>query len=229
MSKKFKLFSKLRTNIIEHPKITHNRLKKRKWVKLKNTVPQRLSEYGTLLHSKQLLRAFYGNCPEKEFIKAYKKAKMTKGNTGVNFIKILEHRLDTVLFRMRFANTFEEIRQFITHKHILVNGNIVNSPTYQIRSGDSISVRDTSFDFIYGRVLNSFEQYLNIQDQESKTHNLNEIPKNNKLLLSPDYIEINYNTLEGIFIKSPNLNNVIYPSNIDLPNIIQYYEYKRKV
>ena len=77
--------------------------------------------------------------------------------------------------------------------------------------------------------MNSFEQYLNIQDQESKTHNLNEIPKNNKLLLSPDYIEINYNTLEGIFIKSPNLNNVIYPSNIDLPNIIQYYEYKRKV
>ena len=162
-----------------------------------------------MLHSKQLLRAFYGNCSEKEFIKAYKKAKMTKGNTGVNFIKILEHRLDTILFRMRFANTFEEIRQFITHKHILVNGNIVNSPTYQIRSGDSISVRKTSFDFIYGRVLNSFEQYLNIPNQESKTYDLNEIPKSNKLLLSPDYMEINYNTLEGIFIKSPNLNNVI--------------------
>ena len=229
MSKKFKLFSKLKTNLIDHPKIKHNRLKKRKWLRLKNTVPQRLSEYGSLLMSKQMLRAFYGNCSEKEFISTYKKAKTLKGNTGVNFIKLLEHRLDTVLLRMRFANTFEEIRQFITHKHILVNGKIVNSPTYQIRSGDLISVRETSFDFIYGRVLNSFEQYLNIQNQESKTYNLNEVTKSNKLLLSPDYIEINYSTLEGIFIKSPNLNNVIYPSNIDLPKIIQYYEYKRKV
>ena len=121
MSKKFKLFSKLKTNLIDHPKIKHNRLKKRKWLRLKNTVPQRLSEYGSLLMSKQMLRAFYGNCSEKEFISTYKKAKTLKGNTGVNFIKLLEHRLDTVLLRMRFANTFEEIRQFITHKHILVN------------------------------------------------------------------------------------------------------------
>ena len=231
MSKKFKLFSKLRTNVIEHPKITHNRLKKRKWVKLKNTVPQRLSEYGTLLNAKQILRAFYGNCSEKEFIKAYKKAKTTQGNTGVNFIKFLEQRLDTVLFRMRFANTFEEVRQFITHKHVLVNGNIVNSPKYPITSGDRISIRETSFNFVYSRVLDSFEQYLNVKNQENKltVTNLKEISKNNKLLLSPDYIEVNYNTLEGIFIKSPSLEKVIYPCNIDLPKIIQYYEYKLKV
>jgi small subunit ribosomal protein S4 len=231
MSKKFKLFSKLRTNVIEHPKITHDRLKKRKWVRIKNTVPQRLSEYGTLLNAKQILRAFYGNCSEKEFTKAYKKAKVAKGNTGVNFIKLLEQRLDTVLFRMRFANTFEEVRQFITHKHILVNGKVINSPTYPISSGDCISVRETSFNFIYGRVLDSFEQYLNIKDQENKTSvsKLNEVTKKNQLLLSPDYIDVNYNTLEGIFIKSPSLENIIYPCSIDLPNIIQYYEYKRKV
>ena len=224
------MFSKLRTNVIEHPKITHNRLKKRKWVRIKNTVPQRLSEYGTLLNAKQVLRAFYGNCSEKEFIKAYKKAKMTKGNTGINFIKLLEQRLDTVLFRMRFANTFEEVRQFITHKHILVNGKIVNSPTYPITSGDCISVRETSFDFVYNRILNSFESYLNIKNQDNKVSvPVNDIVKKNQLLLLPDYIDVNYNILEGIFIKSPNLESIVYPCNINLPNIIQYYEYKRKV
>jgi small subunit ribosomal protein S4 len=230
MSKKFKLFSKLRTNVIEHPKITHNRLKKRKWVRIKNTVPQRLSEYGTLLNAKQVLRAFYGNCSEKEFIKAYKKAKMTKGNTGTNFIKLLEQRLDTVLFRMRFANTFEEVRQFITHKHILVNGKIVNSPTYPITSGDCISVRETSFNFVYNRILNSFESYLNVKNQDNKVSiTVNDIAKKNQLLFSPDYIDVNYNILEGIFIKSPNLDSIVYPCNINLPSIIQYYEYKRKV
>ena len=231
MKKKFKLFSKLRTNVLDHPKIKHNKLKKRKWVRIKNTVPQRLSEYGTLLNSKQILRAFYGNCSEKEFIKTYKKAKVTKGNTGVNFIKLLEQRLDTVLFRMRFANTFEEVRQYITHKHILVNGEIVNSPTYFIKSGDRISVRDTSFNFIYQRILNSFKESLNIKTNENKIINseLKDIVKQNKLLFTSDYIEINYNILEGLFIKSPELNNIVYPCSIDLPKIIQYYEYKRKV
>tara|TARA_B110001450_G_scaffold254382_1_gene279622 strand:+ start:691 stop:1488 length:798 start_codon:yes stop_codon:yes gene_type:complete len=231
MSKKFKLFSKLRTNVIEHPKITHNRLKKRKWVRINNTVPQRLSEYGTLLNAKQVLRAFYGNCSEREFTRSYKKAKMLGGNTGVNFIKLLEHRLDTVLFRMRFANTFEEVRQFITHKHILVNGKIVNSPTYLLEAGDRISIRETSFDFVYGRVLDSFKQYLNVSSSDSNIQDktLKDSMSKSKLMLAPDFLDINYNTLEGIFIKSPSLERVVYPIGVDLTNIIQYYEYKRKV
>lgn len=228
MSKKFKLFSKLKTNLIDHPKIKHNRLKKRKWSRLKNTVPQRLSEYGSLLMSKQMLRAFYGNCSEKEFISTYKKAKTLKGNTGVNFIKLLEHRLDTVLLRMRFANTFEEIRQFITHKHILVNDKIVHTSSFTLKTGDKITIRKESFEFISKRVLYNLEQYLNIENQKINDNILN-ITNNYQLLFSPDYIEVNYNTLEGIFIKSPILDEIQYPFNIDLPKIIQYYEYKKKL
>lgn len=228
MSKKFKLFSKLKTNLIDHPKIKHNRLKKRKWLRLKNTVPQRLSEYGSLLMSKQMLRAFYGNCSEKEFISTYKKAKTLKGNTGVNFIKLLEHRLDTVLLRMRFANTFEEIRQFITHKHILVNNKIVHTSSFTLKTGDKITIRKESFEFISKRVLYNLEQYLNIENQKINDNILN-ITNNYQLLFSPDYIEVNYNTLEGIFIKSPILDEIQYPFNIDLPKIIQYYEYKKKL
>jgi len=163
MAKKFKLFSKLKTNVIDHPKIKYSRLRKRKWLRLKNTVPQRLSEFGSLLMSKQMLRAFYGNCSEKEFTSTYKKAKTLKGNTGVNFIKLLEHRLDTVLFRMRFANTFEEIHQFITHKHIMVNDQVVHTSSFIVKTGDKISIRKDSFDFICKNILTSFEQYLNLE------------------------------------------------------------------
>ena len=132
---------------------------------------------------------------------------------------------------MRFANTFEEVRQFINHKHILVNGKIVNSPTYHVEPGDRISVRETSFEFIHDRVLNSFEQYLNVLSEDNKLNpqHLQDSLSKNKLLLAPDYLEINYNILEGIFIKSPSLDKIIYPISIDLTNVIQYYEYKRKV
>lgn len=228
MSKKFKLFSKLKTNIIDHPKIKYGRLKKRKWLRLKNTVPQRLSEYGSLLMAKQLLRAFYGNCSEKEFILTYKQAKTLKGNTGVNFIKLLEHRLDTVLFRMRFANTFEEVRQLITHKHILVNGKVVYTSSFSLKTGDKITVRKESFDFIYNKVLYSYEQYLN-SDNKKVNDEISNIIKNHQLTFSPNYIEVNLNTLEGVFVKSPVLDEIIYPFNVDLPKVIQYYEYKKKV
>ena len=229
MSKKFKLFYKLRSNVIDHPKMTYNKLKKRKWLRLKNSTPQRLSEYGSLLTAKQMLRAFYGNCSEKEFLSTYKKAKTLKGNTSVNFLKLLEQRLDTVLFRMRYANTFEEVRQFIIHKHILVNDQIVNTPSFLVKANDKISIKKGSFNFIKNRVKNNLEDYLNLKEQNNSIRNLDELLNKNKLFISPDYIEMNYNILEGIFIKSPVLEEIKYTCNIDLPKIIQYYEYKRKV
>ena len=153
MLKKFKLFSKLKLNVVEHPKITYGRLRRQKWLKLKTSLPRRTSDFGGLLLSKQKLRAFYGNCPEHKFVKMYKKAKKLSGNTGVNFIQLLECRLDSVLFRMRFANTFEEIHQLISHKHILVNGSIVTSKSFSLQPGDTISVEKDSFEFVYNRVL----------------------------------------------------------------------------
>jgi len=230
MSKKFKLFSKLKTNIIDHPKITYNRLKKRKWTRLKNSLPQRSSEYGTLLLSKQKLRAFYGNLSENKFSSFYKQAKRAKGNTGVNFLKLLERRLDTTLFRMRFSNTFEEIQQFITHKHILVNGKIVNSPSYILKDGDIISVKKESFEFIQGRVLDSFKQALNLSNDSKISPNfLSYYLKQNKLLFSPDFIEIDYNILEGVYIQSPLFDQLIYPFKVDLNKVMEYYEYKRNI
>lgn len=229
MLKKFKLFSRVRTNILEHPKLTHNKLKKRKWAKLRNLTPQKSSEYGTLLEAKQLLRAFYGNCSEKQFSTLYKKAKLTKGNTLVNFLKLMESRLDTVLFRSRFGNTFETVRQYITHKHIKVNGKEVNSPSYLLNSGDIISVVPQSHEYISKEVLCSFQQYLNSSKHSEEVQNIDDIHNKYKLLFVPDHLDVNYNTLEGIFIHSPQIDHIIYPTRIDLQSVIQYYEYHRKI
>jgi len=231
MTKKFKLFSKLKINAIEHPKITYGRLKRQKWLKLKTSLPRRTSDFGGLLLSKQKLRAFYGNCPERKFITLYKQAKILNGNTGINFIKLLECRLDSVLFRMRFANTFEEIHQLISHKHILVNDTVVTRKSYMLKEGDKISVSKESFDFVYNRVLLNFKNYLNILEKQQITDPaaVSILSKKYNLLFSPDYLEIDYNTLVGIFLSLPTLSQVVYPYTIDLPKIMEYYEYKLKI
>ena len=105
-TKKFKLYSKLNTNILDHPKIRFDRLKKRKWLRMKNHIPRRASEFGSLLLAKQLLKAFYGNISEKQFIRLYKRGKSLRGNTGLNFIKLLERRLDTVPILMEVHRSF---------------------------------------------------------------------------------------------------------------------------
>ena len=159
----------------------------------------------------------------------YKSAKKAKGNTGVNFLKLLERRLDSVLFRMRFANSFEEIRQFITHKHILVNGKVVNSPSYLIKDGDIVSVKQESFDFIRKSILNSFSQSLNLGSGEVIQSTLSEHLKKNSLMFTPDFIEVDYNTLEGAYIQSPLFDQIVYPFKVDLPKVMEYYEYKRRI
>jgi len=229
MSKKFKKFARLGTNIIEHPKFLHNRLKKKKWIKLKNSLPRKTSEFGGLLLAKQRLKAFYGQIAERQLIINYRYTKKLKGNRGIHFLKLLENRLDTVLFRMRFSNTFSEIRQFITHKHILVNGKIVKTPSYLLQPGDIISVKEDSFPFIYESVDKTFINYLNISPSNEKFRNLDEYTNQFKLLFNPDFLEINYNTLEGIYIQHPDVSTLKYPFQIELQKIMQYYEYLRKI
>ena len=231
MFKKFKLFSKLKLNVLEHPKITHDKLKRHKWLKLKTSVPRRTSDFGGLLLAKQKLKAFYGNCPEHKFVKLYKKAKKLNGNTGVNFIQLLECRLDSVLFRMRLANTFEEIHQLIAHKHVLVNNSIVTSKSFSLKPGDIISIQKDSFEFVYSRVLYNKLKYYNFSSSSQKTNNetITTLQSKYKLGFTPDHLEIDYKTLTGVFIELPSLADVVYPYNIDLSKIMEYYEYSRKL
>lgn len=101
----------------------------------------RLSDYGLQLREKQKLRRMYGVL-ERQFRITYQRASQMKGSTGENLLKLLESRLDNVVYRMGFAATRAEARQLVSHKGINVNGRNVNIPSYQVAAGDTVEVRE---------------------------------------------------------------------------------------
>ena len=104
---------------------------------------RKVSEYGMQLREKQKAKFIYGVL-EKPFRNYYKKAERQKGMTGENLMIMLELRLDNVLFRLGFARTRKEARQIVDHKHVLVNGKCVNIPSYLVKAGDVIEIREKS-------------------------------------------------------------------------------------
>ena len=114
-----------------------------------NTIPgsmvgsrrERLSDYGIQLREKQKLRRMYGVL-EKQFRNYYKKASKAKGSTGENLLKLLETRLDNMVYRMGFAVTRAEARQLVSHKAIMFNGPVINIPSYEVSASDEISVTE---------------------------------------------------------------------------------------
>src|ERR1700710_3063406 len=105
---------------------------------------QKPSDFSVQLMAKQKLKFYYGNIGEKQFRKYYDEAVRRKGDTSENLIEILERRLDAVIYRMKFAITPFAARQFVNHGHIHVNGKRVNIPSYLVRDGDVIEVREKS-------------------------------------------------------------------------------------
>lgn len=106
---------------------------------------RKLSEYGLQLREKQRAKFIYGVL-EKPFRNYYEKASKMKGTTGENLMLLLETRLDNVIFRMGFARTRKEARQIVDHKHVLVNGNRVNIPSYLVSAGDKIEIAENKKD-----------------------------------------------------------------------------------
>ena len=104
---------------------------------------KKMSEYGLQLREKQKAKFIYGVL-EKPFRNYYEKADRMKGMTGENLMIMLERRLDSVVFRMGFARTRREARQIVGHKHVLVNGKCINIPSYLIKAGDTIEIREKS-------------------------------------------------------------------------------------
>ena len=104
---------------------------------------KKVSEYGLQMREKQKAKFIYGLL-EKPFRNYYEKADRMKGLTGENLMTMLESRLDNVVFRMNFARTRREARQIVDHKHVLVNGKCVNIPSYLVKAGDVIEIREKS-------------------------------------------------------------------------------------
>lgn len=103
----------------------------------------RTTEYGVQLRMKQMIRRYYGVL-ERKFSLYYKEAERIKGSTGENLLRLLESRLDNVVYRMGFAVTRAEARQLVSHKSILVNGHVVNIPSYSVKPGDVVAIREKS-------------------------------------------------------------------------------------
>lgn len=118
----------------------------------------RISEYGQQLREKQKVKRIYGLL-EKQFRSYYTKANSMKGNTGENLLTLLERRLDNTAFRMGFGGTRSEARQVVSHGHLLVNGIRVNIPSYQVRAGDVITLREKSQKVV--RIQENMERALN--------------------------------------------------------------------
>ena len=104
----------------------------------------RPSDFGTQLKAKQKMKFYYGNISEKQFRNLFKAAEAIKGDVSENFIGLLESRLDVVVYRSNFVPTVFAARQFVNHKHILVNGKVVNIPSYRLKIGDIVEVREKS-------------------------------------------------------------------------------------
>ena len=144
---------------------------------------KKISEYGIQLQEKQKVRFMYG-LNEKQFRRTFDKASKMKGIAGENFLKLLESRLDNLVFRMGLATTRRAARQVVNHGHILVNGNKVDIPSYICKPGDVISVKENSME--HKAILNALEQNIKTLafvefDKKKLTGTYLRLPERNEL------------------------------------------------
>ncbi len=158
----------------------------------------RLSDYGVQLREKQKVRRIYGVL-EKQFRGYYKEAARRKGATGENLLQLLESRLDNVVYRIGFGATRAEARQMVSHKAILVNGSVVNIPSYQVQAGDVISLREKA------------KKQLRVQSAMALAAQRGE----------PEWIEVNTDKLEGTFKTAPDRQDLSSDINENL--IVELY------
>ena len=141
---------------------------------------RKVSEYGLQLREKQKAKFIYGVL-EKPFRNYYKKADQMKGLTGLNLMTILESRLDNVIFRLGFARTRKEARQIVDHKHVLVNGKQVNIPSYLVKAGDTIEIKENKKgsqrykDILEATGSNMVPEWLDV-DAENLKGSVKELP-----------------------------------------------------
>ena len=151
---------------------------------------RKMSEYGLQLREKQKAKFIYGVL-EKPFHNYYDKADRMPGQTGANLMILLESRLDNVVFRMGFARTRKEARQIVDHKHVLVNGKCVNIPSYLVKAGDEIEIREKS---------KGSERYKGILEVTGGR-------------LVPEWIDVDQENLKGTVKELPNREAIDVPVN----------------
>lgn len=151
---------------------------------------QRLTDFATQLRAKQKLKRIYGVL-ERQFRRYYRLAAQKKGSTGENLLQLLEQRLDNVVYRLGFASTRSEARQLVSHKSILVNGSVVNIPSYCVAPGDEISIRQRAKSQM--RVKAALELFGQRTDVDWLTTNVSSMSGTFKEIPSIDVLPPDYN------------------------------------
>jgi small subunit ribosomal protein S4 len=162
------------------------------------TSGQRTSDFGLQLREKQKVKRTYGVL-ERQFRRYFEEADRRRGNTGTNLLFLLEARLDNVVFRMGFASTRAEARQVVSHKAILVNGKSVNIPSYSVKPGDVIAVREKSKK--QARVIEALELA--------------------KQIGFPAWVDVAVDKAEGVFKKSPDRDE--FAADVNESLIVELY------
>jgi len=158
------------------------------------------SDYGLQLRAKQKLKGYYASITEKAFKRLYQEAARVKGDTGENLVGLLESRLDAIVYRAKFVATPFAARQFVSHGHILVNGKRVTIPSYQVKAGDKIEVRDKS------KQLTVLLEAVQLAERDV-----------------PEYIEVDHNKMTATYVRVPALTDVPYPVQMEPNLVVEFY------
>ena len=161
---------------------------------------RKMSDFGLPLMAKQKLKGYYGNITEKQFRRIYDEASRRKGNTTENLIGLLECRLDALVYRAKFVPTVFAARQFVNHGHVKVNGKKVNIPSYRVKPGDVIEVRERSRSMA-----------LVLEALESPERDI------------PDYIDLDPKAMKATFVRIPEFAEVPYPVQMEPNLVVEFY------
>jgi small subunit ribosomal protein S4 len=158
------------------------------------------SDYGVQLRAKQKLRGYYGNISERQFQGIYEEAIRMRGDSGAHLIGLLERRLDAVIYRAKFVPTVFAARQFVNHGHIKVNGRRVNIPSFRLKVGDVVEVKEAS------KQLALVLEATGLQERDV-----------------PDYIEVDHHKMTAKLARIPQLGEVPYAVQMEPHLVVEYY------
>jgi small subunit ribosomal protein S4 len=160
----------------------------------------KMSDFGTQLRAKQKLKGYYANITEKQFRRYYAEAIRLKGDSGEHLVGLLERRLDAVVYRAKFVPTPFAARQFVNHGHVRVNGRRVTIPSYLVKPGDVVELKDAS------KQLALVIEATQLQERDV-----------------PDYIEVDHTKMTARMTRVPALNEVPYPIQMEPNLVIEFY------
>lgn len=161
---------------------------------------KKLTDFGTQLRAKQKLKAYYGSITEKQFRKVYQEATRQKGDTSENLVGLLESRLDAVIYRMCVVPTVFAARQLVNHGHVRVNGKRVNIPSYRVKEGDVIELKEKSK-----------QMPLVLEALQSPERDV------------PEYIDMDTKAVKAVFMRRPKFMEIPYPVQMEPNLVVEFY------